>query len=91
MRFDYDPSKSRSNLERHGIDFADAQQLWDNPHVIVPARYVTDEDRDAILGKIRNAIYVAIFTERADTVRIISCHRADKRWERKYHEQFKKA
>lgn len=90
MRFDYDPSKSRKNLERHGIDFMDAQQLWDNPHVIVPAKYVDGEERYAILGEIRRLIYVAIFTERKDTIRIISCHRTDKRWERKYHEQLKK-
>ena len=27
-QFEFDPEKSRSNLEKHGIDFVDAQKLW---------------------------------------------------------------
>ena len=28
MQFEYDWSKSESNLEKHGIDFEEAQELW---------------------------------------------------------------
>ena len=40
MEFDFDPRKSRRNLERHGMDFTTAQRLWDGPHIIVPAKHV---------------------------------------------------
>ncbi|WP_197473799.1 BrnT family toxin, partial [Oleiphilus sp. HI0066] len=26
--FEFDPKKSKSNLEKHGIDFVTAQDLW---------------------------------------------------------------
>ncbi|OQY29431.1 MAG: hypothetical protein B6I38_08235 [Anaerolineaceae bacterium 4572_5.1] len=29
--FEFDPNKSKSNLEKHGIDFIRAQKLWDDP------------------------------------------------------------
>ncbi|WP_082829716.1 BrnT family toxin [Ectothiorhodospira sp. BSL-9] len=33
-RFEYDPFKSQLNLEKHGIDFEDAQELWQDPDVV---------------------------------------------------------
>ena len=45
MEFEFDARKSRSNLTKNGIDFNEAQRLWDDPDVIeVPAR-TTDEPR----------------------------------------------
>lgn len=32
--FQYDPEKSQSNLEKHGIDFEQAQALWDDPNLV---------------------------------------------------------
>lgn len=31
MDFDFDPAKSAANLKKHGIDFVDAQALWNDP------------------------------------------------------------
>lgn len=83
-RFEHDPRKSGLNERRHGIALPDARNLWRVAHVIVPARNVTGEDRSAILGKLHGRVYVAIFTVRHGTARIISCHKADKRWVRIY-------
>ncbi len=30
MNFEFDTSKSKANLEKHGIDFVEAQQLWED-------------------------------------------------------------
>jgi len=73
-RFEYDSNKSKSNKQRHGIDFKEAQELWINTHVIIPAKNVIGENRLAILGKIKGKHYMAIFTERDESVRIISWH-----------------
>ena len=30
MEFEYDPAKSRANMGKHGIDFNEAQRLWNS-------------------------------------------------------------
>ena len=91
--FEDDPEKNRANLEKHGIGFEEAQELWYVPHFIVLARYAKGEERLYILGKLNDKLHVAIFTMRGDAARLISCHRADKRlraiYEEKLHEEKK--
>lgn len=82
--FEYDTDKSNKNKERHGIDFEEAKELWDSTHVILPAKNVLGEERFVILGKIKGKHYVAIYTVRGRKTRIISCHRADRKWENIY-------
>lgn len=90
MRFDFDAQKDRANLKKHGVDFEEAQRLWERTHVIIPTKNVKNENRSAILGAIQGKIYIGIFTEREGMVRIISCHRADKKWEKIFYEYLKK-
>ena len=38
--FEYDPDKSLINLEKHGMDFDEAQNLWlDENRLVLPAWY----------------------------------------------------
>ena len=83
-RFEFDPAKSRKNAEQHGVDLEWAQQLWDETHVIIPAKKVTGEQRSLILAKVGGKCYAAAFTKRAESTRLISCHRADRRLENIY-------
>jgi uncharacterized DUF497 family protein len=76
MEFEYDPQKSESNKEKHGIDFIAAQSLWDDPNrVIVPARSQTEE-RYALIAESRGSVWTCIFTVRSETLRIISVRKA---------------
>jgi len=50
MDFTFDPNKDHENLKRHGIDFEQAQEMWNGTHVIIPAKNVSGENRYAILG-----------------------------------------
>jgi uncharacterized DUF497 family protein len=51
MRFEYDEVKSRINKEKHGIDFVEAQNLWqDENALIVPANIVDEEIRYALIS-----------------------------------------
>jgi uncharacterized DUF497 family protein len=78
MEFEFDARKSRSNQKKHGIDFAEAQRLWDDPDLMaIPAR-TTDEPRVLIVGKIEDLYWSAIITFRGDRVRIISVRRSRK-------------
>jgi len=75
MDFDFDPRKSASNQTKHGIDFIEAQALWDDPNLLeIPAR-VTDEPRFLVVGRIAEKHWSGIITYRDDAVRIISVRR----------------
>lgn len=76
MEFEFDGRKSRSNLTKHGIDFREAQRLWDDADLVaVPAR-TTDEPRVMVIGKIGEVHWSAIVTYRAGRLRIISVRRS---------------
>lgn len=78
MNFEYDPAKSESNLRKHGINFDDAQHLWNDPNVIeIPAKTV-DEQRFLVIGKIQDKYWSAVITYRNTVIRIISVRRARK-------------
>ncbi|WP_461834291.1 BrnT family toxin [Desulfothermus sp.] len=78
MGFEFDPQKNKKNKEKHGIDFVEAQKLWEDPYrVEIPARYV-DEPRYLLIGRIKEKYWSAIFTYRSDKIRIISVRRARK-------------
>jgi uncharacterized DUF497 family protein len=76
MEFEYDPQKSQANCEKHGIDFEVAQELWDDPDAIgFPARS-DDEERFALLGIVREKLWMAFYTRRSGRIRLISVRRA---------------
>lgn len=78
MEFEFDSAKSAANLEKHGIDFTQAQQLWqDVSRVEVPARTV-DEPRWLVIGRIDGKHWSVVVTYRRGRARIISARRSRK-------------
>ena len=76
MEFEYDPKKSVANLAKHGIDFVEAQKLWDDPDLVeIPAR-TEDESRFLIIGRIGAKHWSGVTTHRDDRIRIISVRRS---------------
>lgn len=72
MEFEYDPAKSRANKCKHGIDFEEAQWLWDDSRAIrIRLRYPR-EDRYLVIGSIGDKCWSAVITYRQFRVRIIS-------------------
>ena len=85
MEFEFDPKKSAANEQKHGIDFVAAQQLWNDPDAIgFPARS-DDEERFALLAKLKSRLWVAFYTLRANRIRLISVRRA-RTGEKKFYE-----
>ena len=77
--FQYDPDKSISNKHKHGIDFDDAQALWDDPDYLeIPAR-TEGEPRFIVIGMIRGTHWSAVITRRNGSIRIISVRRSRKK------------
>jgi hypothetical protein len=78
MEFEFDPRKSVSNKSKHGIDFHEAQALWDDPDLIeIPLR-TSDEPRFLVIGKISVKYWSGIITYRSSKIRIISVRRSRK-------------
>lgn len=76
MEFEFDEAKSRSNKDKHGIDFIEAQALWlDEMFVEIPARAV-DEPRFLVVGRISGRHWSAVITYRGERVRLISARRS---------------
>ena len=78
MEFQFDERKSRVNKRKHGIDFVEAQAIWDDPDRIeIPAKTI-DEERFLIIGKISDKYWSTIITYRNEIIRIISVRRSRK-------------
>ena len=89
MEFEYDPAKSEKNLIKHGIDFEQAQRLWDDSKTVtlVASNAGNDTRRYVVLGKIDGRHWTAITTRRGERVRIISVRRS-RRNEEAIYEQY---
>lgn len=78
ISFEFDPVKSESNRTKHGIDFVQAQTLWNDPMLLeIPAK-TEDEPRYLMLGLIDGKHWAAVVTYRGSHVRLISVRRARK-------------
>jgi len=90
MKFDWYETKNQINIQKHGLDFKDAWQLFKNPLL---ARQDTSmdygEDRWVAIGimNTRVIVVVIVFTEtEPDSIRVISLRKATKN-ERTYYEK----
>ena len=74
--FEFDEQKSLTNLDKHGIDFVNAQELWQDPDLIeIPAK-TSDEPRFLIVGIIKEKHWSGVITYRGSNIRIISVRRS---------------
>lgn len=79
MEFEFDPRKSDINYEKHGIDFSEAQKLWDDPDFVeIPVKNIVDEPRYLVIGKISGKLWSGIITYRSERIRIITVRRSRK-------------
>jgi uncharacterized DUF497 family protein len=78
MEFELDPRKSGSNKQKHGIDFSEAQALWDDPDLIEIPVQTIDEPRHLVIGKIAEKHWSGVITYRGEKIRIISVRRSRK-------------
>ena len=88
MRFDWDEAKNQVNIQKHGIDFADVEDMFNHPMLtLVDDREDYGEVRWIGLGWMHSMIGVAVYTERCgDVIRIISARKATKHEVRSYEQ-----
>ncbi|WP_338021221.1 BrnT family toxin [Azomonas macrocytogenes] len=79
-KYEFDPAKSATNLEKHGVSFDAVEDFeWENAMVEEDNRNSYGEKRYIAYGPIRDRLYVLVFTPRADRFRIISLRKANRR------------
>lgn len=78
MQFEYDSSKSLTNQAKHGINFEQAQLLWNDPLRVEIEAQSDVEPRFMVIGKMGGKHWSAIITYREKAIRIISVRRSRK-------------
>ena len=74
--FEFDTAKSESNRTKHGIDFVEAQGLWNDPMLLeIPAK-TDDEARYLVVGLIDGKHWSGVITYRGANIRLISVRRS---------------
>lgn len=78
VKFEFDENKSRSNFEKHGIDFYTAQGLWNDSDLIEIPANTSDEPRYLVIGMLNGKHWSGVITYRGLRIRIISVRRSRK-------------
>lgn len=92
MKFEWDEAKNRSNIQKHGLDFVDAWEIFESHLFVWPDnREDYGEDRWVGLGLMNNLVVVLVaFVEKdEDTIRIISLRKAKGHEREKYEKAIK--
>ena len=78
MPFEWDEEKNKTNIRKHGLDFADAWEIFTSPMLVtLDDRQDYGEDRWIGIGLVRARVVVVVYSEREEEViRIISMRKA---------------
>ncbi|MEB3123141.1 MAG: BrnT family toxin [Snowella sp.] len=74
--FEYDETKSQINHQKHGINFIEAQKLWQDDDLLEIQAKSETESRFLAIGKLKKKHWTAVITYRLDNIRIISVRRS---------------
>jgi uncharacterized DUF497 family protein len=89
LRFEWDSFKAITNLAKHGVDFNEAREVFEDPlaRTIPDVTHASDEPRLGTIGLSRaGRLLVVIHTDRGDRIRIIGARRASQRERHDYEE-----
>ena len=87
VEFEWDADKARGNVEKHGVTFEEAAEVFFDPFYQEGEASADEEVRDFIMGySLSQRLLLVIYTERGQRTRIISARPAT-RSERKLYEE----
>ena len=89
MAYEWDSNKAVTNLAKHGVSFEEAKTVFDDPLYVdfYDPDHSYDEHRYIMIGmSAQNRLLLIAYTERGDSIRLISAREATRR-ERKAYEQ----
>ena len=89
LNFEWDEEKAEENVKKHRVSFDEATTVFIDPFSItIPdPDHSVDEQRYIDIGSSdKGRVLVVVYTERGESIRIISCRKATSS-ERKLYEQ----
>lgn len=90
LKFDWDEQKAIANLRKHKVSFDEGKTVFNDPFAITidDPDHSLEEDRYIDIGRSgKGRVIIVSYTERADSIRIISCRRATTIERSKYERQ----
>ena len=85
MDFDWDERKAKSNLKKHGVDFADAVGVLYDDRALTIVDTEADEERHITLGlDLLGRLLVVVYTWRDESIRLISARKATRHESKQY-------
>lgn len=88
VSYQWDPAKAQANRAKHGVRFADAVGVFEDPRAVTLDDPHPDEERYVTIGlDFLGRVLVVCWTWRDGGVRLISARRATRREVRAYEEE----
>lgn len=88
VTFQWDPDKAKANRKKHGVDFADAVAVLEDPYALTRNDPHSREERFVTLGlDALGRLVVVSWTYRQDDIRIITARRATRSEARSYPDE----
>ncbi len=86
MNFEWDENKRRLNIEKRGLDFEDAKEIFsEDAFIVEDNRKNYGEIRYILYGYLCSRLVILVFTKREkNIIRIISMRKANKREQNGY-------
>lgn len=89
QNFEWDSEKRQSNLKKHGVDFADARQIFNGDILeIEDTRSNYGEERFLAIGVVGDQVLAVVYTLRGEKIRLISARKATKDEREAYYESY---
>ncbi|WP_103668029.1 BrnT family toxin [Pseudanabaena sp. BC1403] len=89
MKYEWDENKAVKNLAKHGVSFSEAKTIFDDPLYVdfYDLDHSEDEERYLIVGESnRGRLLIVSYTERRESIRIISAREVTKSEREAYEE-----
>ncbi len=88
MEISFDPAKNRTNLTKHGVELGLAGRIdWPEVWFDVDVRADYSELREIGYALIDGRLYCVVYTQRGDTMHVISLRKANRREVKRYDEE----
>ena len=89
MIYEWDPTKAKENLHKHGVSFEEAATVFLDPLALTfpdPA-HSSEEDREITIGATtKHRVVFVSHCQRRDRIRIISTRRTTRKERKQYEE-----
>lgn len=90
MEYEWDEQKNLLNIEKHGLSFESAPDVFADVHLTrLDTRQDYGEDRYLTMGILVKRVVIVAHTIRSGATRIISMRKANEREQKIYHEKVK--